>query len=275
MTKWELARYIIDAKKSIDTILFISEHGNKIIGINLREKITSAKTKFYVCACVVLDKCFPKSKKEICKDSMINAVYYERDKNFAHKDDNYQQREYSSLSELADEMKSQLEKVAEICEPHLPQGLTLDYLSFDSELFRIIHGVTKEKEEAILNIKHPNRNKHCDNGDPGKIYSVFSDTEDIKKIDDADRSQYATILSVGLCMEETLQHLQDGCIRTNVLYNTDIWLSVKSERLSQIFKMRELKLLDVFDIPYEPKTKKGQKAVIELMRKEGLLDDET
>lgn len=275
MTKWELARYIIDAKKSVDTILFISERGNQIIGINLREKITSVKTKFYVCACVVLDKCFPKSKKEICKDPVINAVYYERDKNFAHKDDNYQQREYSSLSELADEMKSQLEKVAEVCETHLPQGLTLDYLSFDSELFRIIHGVTKEKEDAILNMKHPNRNKHCDDGEPGKIYSVFSDTEDIKKIDDADRSQYATILSTGLCMEETLQHLQDGCIRTNVLYNTDIWLSVKSERLSQIYKMRELKLLNVFDIPQEPKTRKEQKAVIELMRKEGLLNDET
>ena len=66
------------------------------------------------------------------------------------------------MSELADEMKSQLQNAAEVCETHLPQGLTLDYLSFDSELFRIIHGVTKEKEEAILNIKHPNRNKHCD-----------------------------------------------------------------------------------------------------------------
>ena len=275
MTKWELARYIIDAKKSIDTILFISEHGNQITGINLREKITAVKTKFYICACVVLDKCFPKGKKEICKDPAINAVYYERDKNSAHKDDNYQQKEYSSLSELADEMKYQLGKVTEVCEAHLPQGLTLDYLSFDSELFRIIHGVTKEKEEAILNKKHPNRNKHCDNRDPGKIYSVFFDTEDIKKIDEANQAQYVTILSVGLCMEETLQHLQDGCIRTNVLYKTDMWISVKSERLSQIYQMRELKLIDVFDIPQEPKTRKEQKAVIELMRKEGLLDDET
>lgn len=275
MTKWELARYIIDAKKSVDTILFIAEYGNQIAGINLRDKITSAKMKFYVCACVVLDKCFPKSKKEICKDPVINVVYYERDKNFAHKDDNYQQREYSSLFELADEMKSQLEKVAEVCGTYLPQELTLDYLSFDSELFRIIHGVTKEKEETILHKKHPNRNKHCDNGDMGKIYSVFSDTEDIKKIDDADRFQYATIFSVGLCMEETLQHLQDGCIRTNVLYKTNMWVSIKSERLSQIYKMRELKLLDVFDIPQEPKTRKERKAVIELMRKEGLLDGET
>ena len=91
MTKWELARYIIDAKKSIDTILFISEHSNQITGINLREKITAVKTKFYVCACVVLDKCFPKTKKDICKDPVIDAVYYERDKNVAHKDDNYKQ----------------------------------------------------------------------------------------------------------------------------------------------------------------------------------------
>ena len=30
MNKWELARYIIDGKKSVDTVLFLVENGSKV-----------------------------------------------------------------------------------------------------------------------------------------------------------------------------------------------------------------------------------------------------
>ncbi len=37
--------------------------------------------------------------------------------------------------------------------------------------------------------------------------------------------------------------------------------------------MRELGLLDVCDIPYIPKNKKEELGIIELMKKEGLMDE--
>ena len=61
--------------------------------------------------------------------------------------------------------------------------------------------------------------------------------------------EYATVFQTGIVMEETLQRLQDGCIRTNLLCGTEMWVSVKYDRLAEIKKMRELGLLDVLDVP--------------------------
>ena len=154
MNKWELARYIIDGKKSVDTVLFLAENGSKVSNIDIRQEVNDAKQKFYVSICVVMDKCFPKTKKAICSNSIIAAIYYERDKNFAHKDDNYTAKEYTSLQEIADEMIEQIRAVKELCSEFLPQELSLDFVAFDSKLFRIANGITKDIEENVLNIKH-------------------------------------------------------------------------------------------------------------------------
>ena len=164
MNKWELARYIIDGKKSVDTVLFLVENGSKVSNIDIRQEVNDAKQKFYVSICVVMDKCFPRKKKTICSNLIISAIYYERDKNFAHKDDNYTAKEYASLQEIADEMIEQIRAVKELCSEFLPQELSLDFVAFDSKLFRIANGITKDIEEEVLNIKHPGRNRAIPTG---------------------------------------------------------------------------------------------------------------
>ena len=62
MNKWEITRYLIDAKKCIDSMLYISENGSKL-PLELRNKVESVRSRFYVSCCVVLDNCFPKQKK--------------------------------------------------------------------------------------------------------------------------------------------------------------------------------------------------------------------
>lgn len=273
MEKWELARYLIDAKKSVDTILYLSQHGEKVSMIDIRGIVNETRRTFYVNACIVLDKSFPKKKKEICENATIQSVYYERDKNYAHKDESYTEKQYESISSIADEMKQQLGAIRRLCSSFLPDVLTLDYVSFDSKLFRIANGVTKEKEEAAQNIKHPGRLHQNDAEEIQikKIYSVFSDTEDIKRIPEDKRKEYATILQTGIVMEETLQNLQDGCIRINVLHGTEMWVSVNYESLSKIMKMRELGLLDILDIPVIPKNQKEERKILNLLSREGLL----
>ncbi len=184
MEKWKLARYLIDAKKAVDTILYLAQYGEKVSTLNIRRIVNESRRTFYVNVCVVLDKCFPKEKKEICKNPTIQSVYYERDKNYAHKDENYAEKEYSSIAEIANDMKQQIEAVRQLCASFLPDVLTLDYLPFDSQLFRVANGVTKEKEEAALNIKHPLRRQQIDLGETpqSQVYSILTDAEDIKKI---------------------------------------------------------------------------------------------
>ena len=183
MEKWELARYLIDAKKSVDTMLYLSLYAEKVSMIDIKGIVNETRRTFYVNACVVLDKCFPKKKKEICKDALIQSVYYERDKNYAHKDENYTEKQYESLGSIADEMKQQLEAIRKLCVSFLPDALTLDYVPFDSKLFRIANGVTKEIEEAALNIKHPGRLHRSDGGEnqEGKFTLCFQTLKILRK----------------------------------------------------------------------------------------------
>lgn len=67
MDKWELTRYVLDAKKSIDTMLYLSENGENLSMIGIRGEVNEVKRKFYVNVCIVLDKCFPKRKKFVKK----------------------------------------------------------------------------------------------------------------------------------------------------------------------------------------------------------------
>ena len=120
MNKWELARYILDAKKSVDSVLYLCSHAEELSMIDLRSEVNEIKRKFYVNGCIVLDKCFPKNKKDICKDTTIKSIYYERDKNYAHKDDDYKLKEYATMDEIADEMKSQLQCIVDTCKDFLP-----------------------------------------------------------------------------------------------------------------------------------------------------------
>ncbi len=269
MNKWQMSRYLIDSKKAVDTILFLAKYSEKVSMINIREKVIETRRKFYVNACVVLDKCFPKKKKEICKNSIIEAIYYERDKNVAHKDDDYIRKEYYSFDEMAEEMKLQIGTVREVCTEFLPEGLTLDFLTFDSELFRLANGVTKEKEEAIWNMKYPSCRTKGDEGE-GDWFNVFSDTEDIKYIPEEEKNKYATILKCGICMEETLQNLQDSCIRINVLYQLDMWVSLKQEGIQRFFRLRELGILDIFDLPQIPQNRREARRIKKILEEEGL-----
>lgn len=250
MKKWEVARYFLDAKKCVDTVLFLVEYAENVSMIDIREKVAETKRKFYINACVVLDKSFPKDKKSICLDETIERIYYERDKNFAHKDENYQPKGYNSLQGIADDMKQQLLAVKQLCKDYLPEQLTVDFVAFDSGLYRLAKGITKEKEERIMLLKFPMHNKMVVSEQEVLVKKVFSDTEDIRGISEDMKNDYATIIRMGICMEESLQRLQDDCIKTNVLFDTNMWVTMDFEKWK---KLRSAGIMSEFDIPVMPK----------------------
>ena len=247
MNNWELARYLIDAKKNVDSVLYISEHGRELSNINLREKVNSIRKSFVINCCVVLDKCI--KKKEICaSDNVISSIYYERDKNGAHKDENYQPKEYTSISEIADEMKLQIIQVRKVCAESLPDCITLDFVPYDRELFRLVNGVNSDAEEKINRAKYPLRNA-SNPSNKGISKKVFYDTEDIRKISESERSDYAVIFENGINQYEALQNRQDSCILVNVLFGQNMWCSVNSENFGMIEKWTRLGLIDKYGRP--------------------------
>lgn len=254
MKKWELARYFIDAKKCVDTMLFLAEHGDAVSMIDIREKVTEIRRKFYINCCVVLDKSYPKDKKVICQNEIIDRIYYERDKNSAHKDEKYHAKQYESLGDIANDMKKQLLAVKSLCDDYLPEQLTVDFVAFDSGLYRLAKGITKEKEEEIFNRKFPLRNSLNVPPEEGIVKKVFSDTEDLREIPEESRSDYATLIRMGICMEESIQRLQDNCIRTNVLFDeTNMWVTVD---LNKWKELRNAGLMNEYDIPVMPRDDK-------------------
>lgn len=124
-----------------------------------RRKVEELRREFYINCCVVLDKSHPKNKKKICEDKLIEAIYYERDKNCAHRDDDYKSPEFNQLSDMIETMKHQIQKVLVVCRDSLPSNITLDFVSHDKELFRLIYGITAEKEEEIKHKKYPEYGK--------------------------------------------------------------------------------------------------------------------
>lgn len=250
MTKWELARYLIDAKKCVDSIMYIDENLAALRNIGVREKVDSKRRELYINCCVILDKVFPKKKKELCStDTVVQRFYYERDKNFAHKDSDYKPAEYASLSEMSTELQNQLIHLRELCKKALPDVITLDFVPHDRELFRFVNGLTAEQEAEVEERKYPLRKNYSGEQQGGRTFQILHDTEDIRSIDEADIKNYATLIENGINNYEGLQNRQDSCIRTNVLFGLDMWCTINRDVVEELEELRKIGVIDKYNVP--------------------------
>lgn len=224
MEKWDFARYLIDAKKSVDSIIYISLHIEEIKNINVKDKVESQLRLFYIYCRNLIDKVFPskKQKKTIREtDPTIEDILYEADKTYAHKDADYIPKKYDTWEDRIKVLKEQLIHIREICKEFVPDVLTLDFVPHDKELYRLVNKINNEKEEEITKAKHPLYN--TDMGVPfKKSFKVYDDTED--KIEGTP-NDYAVIVEDGLNYYEGLQNRQDWCIKTNKLFGQNMWVT--------------------------------------------------
>ena len=256
MNKWETARYLIDAKKNTDSVWYIAENAEQLQFIDLRKKLNIIRDEFYIKCCVVIDEYVASlsgiKKRDLCNsDSVVDRIYYERDKNSAHKDQNYSRREYSSFMDVFEDMKNELIHVRTTCKDCLPDVVTLDFVPYDRELFRFIHHVTADVEEDIMEKKYPFRHVKGSGGKQLQL-SVFNDTEDLKSISEEDRSKYAVLFKNGICFDEGIQERQDACILVNALYNKNMWCSVNQKEMKKVKELARLGCFDKYGIIQEP-----------------------
>ena len=253
--KWELARYLLDAKKNVDSMWYIVENAEQLKYLNLRKKTNDIRREFYIDCCVVIDELISSkklNKKELCvQDGIIERVYYERDKNSAHKDERYRGHDYSSLFDIKKEMENQVKHIREVAAECLPDNLTLDFVCHDREMFRFVHHVTADIEEEILKNKYPLRNM-SQGVESGPVLKILNDTEDLRKIEDDHKSEYGVIMTDGLCFNEGVQERQDACVRINALYGENMWCSVNEKIMKNLQDLTELGAFDEFGIIQEP-----------------------
>ena len=231
MNDWQLARYLIDAKKCIDSLLYIDENIDSISNLDLYEIIEAKLRHFYINLCILLDNGLSSTilknlKKE---DDIIKNIYYERDKNYAHKDINYERKEFDNRKSLICKLQKEIEYCFKVCKEKLPKCITINYVSYDKNLFRFANQISPILEKKLKNVLYSNNNLIN-----GENYKVFNDTEEIKNV--ANNNEYAVIIENGLTLKEGLQNRQDSCIKLNVLYNLNTWctISQKDENILEI-----------------------------------------
>ncbi len=256
MNQWELAKYLIDAKKCIDSLLYISDHVSELRNTNLRNKADQIGMSFYINLCVVIDSSF--SSREQIKDIrqnnlIIRRVYYERDKNSAHKDSDYKPRKYDSWASEIQDKKKEIEEVLKLCKDALPAIITLDYVPHDRVLFRVVNALPAEKEEAIKKIKHPLYNQPIPAGVETISKKAIYDIDDIRDVENP--NEYCTVCEAGINQFEGLQNRQDFCIISNVLNNTDMWCSPNDTNYLKIQKLKENGFIDEFEVIHPERLK--------------------
>ena len=274
MTKWELARYLIDAKKNVDTIWYIEQNSRLLLYLNLRNRVRSVLNEFYINCAIVLDNSKVGKKKDLCNlYHDIERIYYERDKNAAHKDENYQKQHDDILEHILNNMKQQLLTVRQVCQSALPENITLDFIPFDSELFRIAHGVNPDKERKIMEDKHrlPQNQLLKEQSQSLKLIP-FNDAEEIRNISSDQTNKYGVIIKNGINCEEGLQNRQDAAIKINVLFGYDIWVTFSEDEWRKQQHYRKIGLFDQFDTLLFPENEVEQKAFVQKLKDEELID---
>lgn len=279
--KWENANFLITAKKCIDSFLYISNNILELSNLDLRERTDKLRQIFYINLVNVLDELFnttTKRKNIRQNDKIIGRIYYERNKKSAHKDDDYKPRVYNTLEEEILDKKNELIHVKDVCSEVLPDNITIDFVPHDKELFRLVNRINATLETDANKIKYPNSTFHSYQlSEEGKhIFKEFDTEEqdrrtakmfgydydkfieryplqsidDIKTMSDQEKQRYATIVDNGINSYEGLQNRQDFCIKTNVLFDLNMWCEANKQIFEQIEKLKEVGFLDIFEIPH-------------------------
>lgn len=228
MNSWQIARYLIDAKKEVDALWYIAANANKL-NVNIRRLVERRRNIFYINAAAVVDKYIENQpegtnrksfKKSLQDDLLIKILYTYRDKHSAHKDDDFQDSNFVCLMEIVRECMAILDKVRTICRTVLPEEISLNYVCYDADLFRLQYGISKELENKIKNQRYIFHTNAIEN--PLMQKNIFYDTEDLWKVENPDA--YCVVWDNGLVLEEGIQNRQDAAIKTNVLYGQSIWV---------------------------------------------------
>lgn len=251
--EWIKASYLIEAKKDIDSLLYLNEQFDNIPKIGIKEFYDSKRADFYLKLVILIDNCFSTQQKSSLKkqNECIRTVLDYRNKYFAHKDVHYVIPDHNSRKSITDEMIEHIQCVKKCCSKMIPKEITLNFVPHDRLLFRLIHGIDKQKEEEIERKKY----LPVEKGDDGILptFKAFNHVEDIKKIPPSEYSDYGVVVENGISCYEGLQNRQDFCIKCNILFETKMWVQLDNKSVDIQKQLQKFGVLDDYGIFHSDK----------------------
>ena len=258
MTSWEVSKYLISAKKDIDSIMFIEENIKDVPLAIRRDYVERIKDHFYINCCVVVDEFL--AQKNIIRDKklktewkeehpIIKQIYYERDKNSAHIDETYKMKNYESFSKLIIEMKSQIRSIVNACAEILPNKLTINYFPHDKVLFRLIYKVNNDEEQKINKSNYVDHKEGYAVGNLLKPRRVVYDLKELRGLSEEEKQELAVLVDAGLNFYEAQQNLEDFYILINCIHGKNLWTFDIENRVQFYKELKHSGIIDQYDRP--------------------------
>lgn len=247
---WINTEYFIKAFRSMCSLMYLSEHYEICQFINAKEFIDGKLHRFYINLCALVDihcnyaverrkrSSYKKMLKVMCPS--FNWIFYERDKDAAHKDCNYVYKMDKDICDLIVKMKKCISTTKDICSNIMINTIQYYYYSYDHLLFRYVNGITP-KLEKIFN-DSIRKHKQFDKKKCIEITNI-SDARQVRNLDL--NKKYGVVFKRGLFGQpyDMIENSQDSWIKANVLFKYDCWPTIKKDGAD---KMSAL-LLEILD----------------------------
>ena len=247
---WINTEYFINAFRCVCSLNYLEKHNEICQFINAKDFIDGKLHRFYINLCALVDiHCdYSKNKKNraIYKKMLktmypaFDWIFYERDKNAAHKDSNYKINLDINMPELINKMKKAISTTQNICSNVLSDKIEYEYYAYDSLLFRYINGITPSLEKDFNNFfNNFSIKKQFDtNANNFIIFDNISDTRQIRNLNT--NKDYCIINTGSLCFHpyDMLEHMQDTLIKLNAWKGYDSWVTLQTtnaEKMLEIF----------------------------------------
>lgn len=240
---WESTYFFLQACLQIDSLLYICDHLSQITNCDANERIKERRNCFYRELAKGIECCQKETgspqKKDIKNQDPFNKIYYERDKNVSHPDLDYVYKDGFSLKEQILELQKQFFDSFNFYKGFLPKGISFEFFAHDPVLFRQVHGISKEIEEAlkgkqqIIIALKDNYNKRTlqvfygkeKHGiDPLELKKCTINSLDIAikiKQHPELQNEYALFTYSGINGYEGMRRCQETCILMNIAYAQD------------------------------------------------------
>lgn len=162
--RWKNIQHLEIAVGCIRSLMFFSCHKDDCCTIYSEDEFVNGKyEKFILEASYVLDNfCKIKNRQEkniksiLCAMYLsIEKIYYERDKNVAHKDKNYKAMQFASLDARIAIMEKMVDDIRSVCSEILSEKYKAIYFPYDDELRFCVYQVTRDIIDKYRKIVEP------------------------------------------------------------------------------------------------------------------------
>lgn len=241
--KWKNIQHLEIAVGCIRSLMFFSYHKDDCWPIYSEDEFVNRKyEKFILELSYILDDyCAMKNKQEnhtkktLCAmHPSIQKVYYERDKNVAHKDKTYKTIKSVSLDKRIVIMKEIIENIREVCSEIFSGKYQVVYFPYDEKLRFCVYQVTKDAVKRYCQIIDLFTISHC--------VAILRENFGINIIIPGDIYELTTKMA----------HLQ---IKNNIEEDSDDWLNVYEETEKAYKKFYNQILPNIKYLSYIPSSK--------------------